>query len=70
MKKLVGRLFWGISAVGIILGTRVVLVAIWPDMQWMGIIPSVLFGIIIWAGVYTLVEKMRTYIKRMSKSKS
>ncbi len=69
MKKLVARIFWGISAVGIILGTRVILVAIWPDMQWMGIIPSVLFGIIIWAGLYTLVEKMRMYIKKMRKSK-
>lgn len=70
MKKLAGRLFWGISAVGIILGTRVVLVAVWPDVQWMGIIPSVLFGIIIWAGLYTLVEKMRKYIKKMRKGKS
>ncbi len=69
MKKLVARLFWGISAVVIILGTRVLLVAIWPNMQWMGIIPSVLFGIIIWAGLYALVEKMRMYIKKMRKSK-
>ena len=69
MKKLVERLFWGITAVVIILGTRVLLVAIWPNMQWMGIIPSVLFGIIIWASFYTLIEKMRKYIKKMRKNK-
>lgn len=70
MKKLAGRLFWGISAVAIILGTRVIVVAIWPEVQWMGIIPSVLFGIIIWVGLYNLVEKMGMYIKKMRKGKS
>ncbi len=59
MKELAERLFWGISAVVIILGTWFLVVAIWPDVHWVGLFPSLLLGLIIWACLYTFVEKKR-----------